>query len=143
MVPDTFQKKKKIQKSISLLLLCALSARTKKKTFNKKVWRSRFYLTTGDTTTVTMMFEMARSCASSSSSMTAPRRVTTMMTHRRHENFGQKQRHRCIKKCRRTDSRRRLEVNAGGGYAVSPEIEATRKPTPPTNPNLPKVLVAG
>ena len=66
-----------------------------------------------------------------------------MMTHRRHENFGQKQRHRCIKKCRRTDSRRRLEVNAGGGYAVSPEIEATRKPTPPTNPNLPKVLVAG
>ena len=28
-------------------------------------------------------------------------------------------------------------------YEVSPEVEATRKPTPPTNPNLPKVLVAG
>ena len=98
-----------------------------------------------------MMFEMAaRSCASSftssSSSMTAPRRVTTMMTHhRRHENFGQKQRHRrCIKNVAELILKsRRLEVNAGGGYAVSPEIEATRKPTPPTNPNLPKVLVAG
>ena len=28
-------------------------------------------------------------------------------------------------------------------YEVSPEVEAPRKPTPPTNPNLPKVLVAG
>ena len=36
-----------------------------------------------------------------------------------------------------------LRVSAGGGYQMSPEIEATRKPTPPTNPNLPKVLVAG
>ena len=104
-----------------------------------------------------VVFEMAARCASSSSlssSMTAPRsgkntnRVTTTMTmmRRRHyvENFhGGQKRHQCIIKCRRTDSnRRRLEVNAGG-YAVSPEIEATRKPTPPTNPNLPKVLVAG
>ena len=62
---------------------------------------------------------------------------------RRRENFGGQKRQNQFIKCRRTDSnRRRLEVNAGG-YAVSPEIEATRKPTPPTNPNLPKVLVAG
>jgi zeaxanthin epoxidase len=36
-----------------------------------------------------------------------------------------------------------LRVSAGGGYQMSPEVEATRKPTPPTNPNLPKVLIAG
>ena len=37
-----------------------------------------------------------------------------------------------------------MEVNAGGGYAVSPEIEATRKPPPTDEPKPPpKVLVAG
>ena len=90
---------------------------------------------------MTVLLFAAR-CASSMTTLSSvdarSARTSSRRTMHRHHVKG-----RQLNKCQSRD--RRLEVNAkgGGGYAVSPEIEATRKPTPPTNPNLPKVLVAG